>query len=115
MGIGPFLEAVVATGCGGNYYLTLLPDGISDLRMFLESLFGAPSLNDFQNSDPALCRCNCPRKRGGAGIGSRNPGGLAPMNLDHVASERLFLRFVGHPYEPPHQGWPLAAGIGRHR
>ena len=32
------------------------------------------------------------------------------MNLDHVASKRVFVRLVGHRYDPPHQGWPLPAG-----
>jgi hypothetical protein len=81
--------------------------------MFPGGLFGASSLNDFQNSDPALRRCNGPGKRGGAGIRSRDPGGLDPMNLDHFASERVFVRLVGHRYDPPHQGWPLPTGIGR--
>jgi hypothetical protein len=83
--------------------------------MFPGSLFSAPSLNDFQNSDPALRRCNRPGKRGGAGIRSRNPGSFDSMNLDHVASERVFVRLVGHRYDLPHLGWPLPAGIGRHR
>jgi hypothetical protein len=58
--------------------------------MFPGSLFGALSLNDFQNSDPPLRRCNRPGKRGGAGIRSRELGGVDPVNLDHIASERAF-------------------------
>src|SRR3954468_2324772 len=69
--------------------------------MFSESLFSAPPLNHFQNSDPALRRGNGPSKCGGTGIRSRNPGGLDPMDLDHVASERVFVRLIGHRYDPP--------------
>ena len=47
--------------------------------------------------DPALCHRNRAGKGRSAGVAARDAGSLLPMNVDHVASERVVVR-VGRQF-----------------